>query len=177
MVVDGPADVLYAAQEDVGVWRIPLQRGTPDFGRAELIARVREFGREASYDPVEEECTISATPHPDSGTHLSADAEGLTVVRSAHRRPTLIASSQGDSTFVEYTLGGHYLRTFAVGDGSVDSVEHSDGAAVTTEYFGRRFPTGLLVVHDGENTPDEMVDSEVRPNTNFTFVPWGGRGR
>jgi hypothetical protein len=34
-----------------------------------------------------------------------------------------------------------------------DGVQHSDGAAVTTTPLGREYPRGLLVVHDGENTP------------------------
>ncbi|WP_206051008.1 phytase [Nocardioides speluncae] len=170
MVVDPQHDVLYAAQEDVGVWRIPLQREA--FGRPVLIDRVREFGRDATYDPETEECTVSAIPHPDSGTHLSADAEGLTSVRHRNRSVTLIVSSQGDNRFVEYTLRGRYLRTFTVAAGAVDSVEHSDGTAVTTAPLGPRFPTGLLVVHDGENTPAETADGEVRENTNFKLVPW-----
>lgn len=172
MVVDPQHDVVYAAQEDVGVWRIPLRRQS--FGRPVLIDRVREFGRQAAYDPETEECTVSAIPHPDSGTHLSADAEGLTIVRHRNRSASLIVSSQGDNRFAEYTLRGRYLRTFEVESGAVDSVEHSDGTAVTTTPLGPRFPTGLLVVHDGENTPEETADGEVRENTNFKFVPWIG---
>lgn len=173
MVVDRQHDVVYAAQEDVGVWRIPLRRES--FGRPVLIDRVREFGRAATYDPETEECTISTTPHRDSGTHLAADAEGLTIVGHRHRSATLIVSSQGDNRFAEYTLRGRYLRTFVVAAGAVDSVEHSDGAAVTTTPLGPRFPTGLLVVHDGENTPAVTADGEVRENTNFKFVRWSGR--
>ena len=52
-------------------------------------------------------------------------------------------------------------------------MQHSDGAAVNSAYLGPRFPDGLLVVHDGENTPEVTADGEVRPNTNFKFVPWG----
>lgn len=87
----------------------------------------------------------------------------------------LIASSQGDSTFVEYTLRGRYRRTFSIVSGRYDSVQNSDGAASAPPISGRASPTGLLVVHDGENTPAVIADGETRPNTNFKFVPWGKR--
>ena len=36
------------------------------------------------------------------------------------------------------------------------------------------FPGGLLVVHDGENTPEVPgPDGEARPNTNFKFLDAG----
>lgn len=42
-----------------------------------------------------------------------------------------------------------------------------------TTRVGSAFPRGLLVVHDGDNTPvvdDE--DGEPRPNTNFKYLRW-----
>lgn len=167
MVVDRTDDVLYAAQEDVGIWRIPLSR--KGFGKPVLVDRVREYGRPAVYDEETEECTPTAPPPPEAGTHLSADAEGLTIAYG-HRR-TLLASSQGDSTFARYDItrdGLRYRSGFAVADGRVDSVEHSDGAAVSTTPLGRAYPNGLLVLHDGENTPDDG-----RTNTNFKLLDAG----
>nr|WP_262851981.1 phytase [Mumia quercus] len=76
MVVDVDEDVLYAAQEDVGVWRIPL--GRHGLGRPTLVERVREFGAPASYDPETEECTVTGTS-PSGGHRLRADAEGLAI--------------------------------------------------------------------------------------------------
>ncbi|MCW2815421.1 MAG: 3-phytase [Nocardioides sp.] len=171
MVVDQTRDVLYAAQEDVGVWRIPLQgRG---FGRPVLIEKVREFGRAASYDEATEECVVTGARVPDSGQHLSADAEGLTFVERAGRPAQLLVSSQGDSTFSLFGLGGRHLRTFAIrARGGVDGDQHSDGAALVTTPMGPRFPRGLLVVQDGENTPDVPADGETRANSNFKYVPW-----
>ena len=47
-----------------------------------------------------------------------------------------------------------------------DGVQHADGAAaVSTPLPG--YPRGLLVVHDGENTPDDG-----RVSTNFKYVDW-----
>ena len=164
MVVDRVDNVLYAAQEDVGIWRIPLSR--KGFGKPVLVDKVREYGQPATYDEATEECTPTGPPPPEAGTHLSADAEGLTIAYG-HRR-TLLASSQGDSTYARYdiTRGGlRYRSGFEVADGQVDSVEHSDGAAITTTPLGRTYPNGLLVLHDGENTPDEG-----RTNTNFKLL-------
>lgn len=167
MVVDRVADVLYAAQEDVGIWRIPLSR--KGFGKPVLVDRVREFGQPATYDEETDECVPTAPAPPEAGTHLSADAEGLTIAYG-HRR-TLLASSQGDSTFARYRITRDGLRHtggFAVTGGRVDGVQHSDGAAVTTTPLGPSYPNGLLVLHDGENTPDEG-----RVNTNFKLLDAG----
>jgi 3-phytase len=168
MVVDRVDDVLYAAQEDVGIWRIPLSR--KGFGTPVLVDKVREFGQPAAYDEETEECTPTAPPPPEAGTHLSADAEGLTVAYGRHR--VLLASSQGDSTFARYAItrdGLRYTSGFEVADGpAADGVQHSDGAAVTTTPLGRAYPNGLLVLHDGENTPDEG-----RADTNFKLLDAG----
>jgi 3-phytase len=164
MVVDRADGVLYAAQEDVGIWRIPLSR----FGSPTLVERVRSFGQPAAYDPETEECAPTGPPSPEAGRHLTADAEGLTIAYSRHGR-TLYASSQGDSTFAKYRIDGgfRYVGGFEVVDSpTVDGVQHSDGAAVTTTPLGPAYPRGLLVVHDGENTPT----TEDRTDTNFKLL-------
>ena len=171
MVVDQISDVLYAAQEDVGIWRIPLTRA--GFGQPALVDRVREYGQPAVFDEVTEECVPTGPPSSEAGEHLSADAEGPTIAYGDSR--TLLASSQGDSTFAAYRIGRSGLRHLGgfrvVGSAATDSVEHSDGAAVTTAALGSRFPQGLLVVHDGENTPDVLDENgEPRPNTNFKLL-------
>jgi 3-phytase len=165
MVFDNTTRTLYAAQEDVGVWRVPLH------GKPELLEKVREFGQPAAYDEETEECAATGPQGPDAGKHLSADAEGLTIAYKNGAK-TLYASSQGDSTFAVYRLDAHgltYRAGFQVVDGkAADGVQHSDGAAVTTQSLGARFPHGLLAVHDGENTPG---DSD-REGTNFKLVRW-----
>ena len=142
-VLDGR--VLYTAQEDVGIWRIPLSPA--GFGRPELIDRVRSYGVPARWDAASEECVPSGADPGFGGRWLTADAEGLAVAHG-----TLFASSQGDSRFVVY--GGKRTRDLRIVAGrGTDSVEHSDGSAISTAYLGRRFPHGLLVVHDGERRP------------------------
>jgi 3-phytase len=163
VVFDRTANDLYAAQEDVGVWRIPLH------GKPELLEKVREFGQPATYNEQTEECEPTGPVSADAGKHLSADAEGLTIAYN-HGVRTLYASSQGDSTFASYRIDGNrlvYRAGFQVVDGpAADGVQHSDGAAVTTQPLGPLFPHGLFAVHDGENTPGDGD----REGTNFKLV-------
>ncbi|WP_439386565.1 phytase [Amycolatopsis lexingtonensis] len=149
--------VLYTAQEDVGIWRIPL---TPaGFGRPELVDRVRSYGVPQRWDAETEECVPDGADPGFGGRWLAADAEGLAMADG-----TLFASSQGDSRFVVY---GHRTRDLRIVAGrGTDSVEHSDGSAITTASLGRRFPHGLLVVHDGERRPS----AGDLPTTGFAFV-------
>ncbi len=165
MVVDSAHGVLYAAQEDVGVWRIPLRSN--GFGEPTLIDRVRSFGVPQTFDPATEECVVSGADPGFGGRHLEADAEGLTVGDDY-----LIASSQGDSRFVAYERTGRnrYVGEFVVGAGrGNDSVEHSDGAQLVTADLGGEFRRGLLVLHDGERRP-AVGDLAT---TGFAYVSWG----
>lgn len=163
MVFDQTTATLYAAQEDIGIWRIPLN------GQPVLLEKTREFGQPAAYDEGTEECAPTGPVSPDAGKHLSADAEGLTIAYRGTAK-TLYASSQGDSTFATYGItakGLDYRNAFRIVDGeATDGVQHSDGAAVTTKPLGPLFPHGLLAVHDGENTPGDGD----REGTNFKLV-------
>ncbi|MET7459403.1 phytase [Nonomuraea sp. NPDC005501] len=165
MVVDQDKDVLYAAQEDVGIWRVRADlTGTPV-----LVDKVREYGVPGTYDPATEECTPGADPGY-GGRHLTADAEGLTIYYRDNGKGYLLASSQGDSTFAVYRREGTnaYLGQFRIGrhDG-IDGVENSDGSTVLNTPLGD-FDEGLFVSHDGLNTPAEAG----RENTNFKFTGW-----
>ncbi|MDX8037487.1 phytase [Lentzea sp. BCCO 10_0856] len=143
MVIDERTNTLYAAQEDVGIWRIPLRAG--GFGKPQLVDKVRTWGAPQKFNPETEECEADG-PNPGfGGQWLEADAEGLTIADDV-----LLASSQGDSRFVAYRKADMKpLKDFRVSD-----VEHSDGADIV---LGK---LNLLVVHDGE-----------RPNgTGFAFI-------
>lgn len=174
MVVDRATNVLYAGQEDVGIWRIPLQES--GFGTPTLIERVREYGQPAEYDVATEECAVTGPTSPEAGQHLSADVEGLTIAYDGSRR-TLVASSQGDNTFARYTITSNSLSykggASIVDSATIDGVQESDGAAVVNEPFGPDFPNGLLVVQDGANTPETPgADGEPRDDTNFKLLEW-----
>jgi myo-inositol-hexaphosphate 3-phosphohydrolase/phosphodiesterase/alkaline phosphatase D-like protein len=149
-VVDQELGYLYIAQEDVGIWKFSAE---PDGGKTgKLIDQVRFEG----------------------GTHLTDDAEGLTIYYGKDGTGYLLASSQGDSTFVAYTREGNndYLGNFSIGkNGSIDSVQESDGADVINVSLGPDFPLGLFVTQDGYNDPTKIVDG-ANVNTNFKFVPW-----
>jgi len=150
MVIDPRANVLYAAQEDVGLWRIDLRTK-----RKRIVERVAEFGA-----PTDAECTPTG---PGEGGRIHADVEGATIYEDY-----LVVSSQGDSRFFVYDRRTNApVTTFSVGDGKrTDGVQHSDGAAATSVPLPG-YPKGLLVLHDGENKPDDG-----RTSTNFKYVDW-----
>ena len=167
MVVDAEAGVLYAAQEDVALWRISLKGGT--FSSVpRVVERVAEFGVPATFDPETEECVLDEANDPGFGGRITADVEGATIYPTGRRDGYLIVSSQGDSRFFVYDRRTNRpLTVFSVTDGrTVDGVQHSDGAAVTPVALPG-YPKGLLVLHDGENVPDGG-----RTSTNFKFVDW-----
>ncbi|MGA4800316.1 MULTISPECIES: phytase [Streptomyces] len=172
MVVDPANGMLYAGQEDVGIWRV---RADLTGAAPKLVDRVREYGVPGVYDEETEECTAGADPG-FGGTRLSADVEGLTLLTEADGDGYLLASSQGDDTFALYDReledaneyeGG--FRVTASADGSVDGSEECDGAAVLNAPLGSKYPNGLLVVQDGHDTP---VEGD-RAATNFAFVDLG----
>ncbi|MEH2176852.1 phytase [Nostoc sp.] len=150
MVVDQETGFLYIAQEDVGIWKFQTEPNGSTTGR--LIDRVRFEG----------------------GSHLTDDAEGLTIYYGKNGTGYLLASSQGDSTFVAYTREGNneYVGNFAIGNnGSIDSVQESDGADVINVPLGPNFPFGLFVTQDGSNEPAKTIDGE-NVSSNFKLVPW-----
>lgn len=150
MVVDQETGFLYIGQEDVGIWKFQAEPYGSNDGQ--LIDKVKDLG----------------------GTHLTSDVEGLTIYYGANGKGYLLASSQGDSTFVAYTREGNnaYVGNFAVGsNGSIDSVQESDGADVVNVPLGPNFPNGLFVTQDGDNEPAKTVDGE-NINSNFKLVPW-----
>jgi len=60
-----------------------------------------------------------------------------------------------------------------VDSSATDGVQDCDGAAVVSVPLPG-YPHGLLVVHDGENTPDVFDgDGEARANTDFEFLDEG----
>ncbi|MCU0492804.1 MAG: phytase [Chloroflexaceae bacterium] len=153
MVVDQELGLLYAGQENVGIWRFAAAANGSTTG--ELIHKV----------------------YPD-GTELKADVEGLTIYYGRDGSGYLLASSQGDSTFAVFDRQGNnpFLGSFRIGDGNgIDGVQNSDGADVVNVPLGPNFPRGLLVVHDGSNDPPLPVEDDgeiANVNTNFKLVAW-----
>ncbi|MEU9735435.1 phytase [Streptomyces sp. NPDC048002] len=167
MVVDPANGVLYAGQEDVGIWRVPADLK----GKPRLVDKVREYGIPGTYDEATEECTPGTDPGY-GGRRISADVEGLTLIPEGDGDGYLLASSQGDNTFAAYDReiedDNEYEGGFRVtaASATLDGSEECDGAAVLNQSLGRRYPDGLLVVQDGAETPQ----SDDRTATGFKFV-------
>lgn len=141
-VADDLTGALYVAEEDRGIWRMPIW----DIRSRALVAEVGD------------------------STGLRADVEGLAIYRRDARTAYLIASSQGDDSFVLFRLGERLAplgKLRIVGDpaAAIDGVSETDGLEVAAVPFGPRFPEGLLVVQDGLNEqPSE--------NQNFKLIDW-----
>ena len=177
MVVDRELGVLFVAmEEEVGIVKFSAEPSGGD--GFELVASVDE-------------------------DYLKPDIEGLTIYYGADQTGYLLVSSQGDSTFavLDRVAPHAYLGSFVIGDNRlgraagqegdvrvddqarrkaprpalIDQVNESDGADVINVPLGRAFPYGLLVVQDGANDPQVVVqDDEELENisTNFKLVPW-----
>jgi 3-phytase len=163
MVVDDASRNLYVAQEDIGIWRVPVPFGR---GAPVLVDRTKGSGVPATYDEATEECVPSGPDPGFGGRHLTADVEGLEIVPRRGKAPLLVASSQGDNTFATYERDGtRYRRGFAVVDGAVDDGERLRRPGDHPVPLGARYPGGPAVVQDGDDTP-------AGESSNVTFVRW-----
>ncbi|MCX4825355.1 phytase [Streptomyces sp. NBC_01142] len=170
MVIDPANGILYAGQEDVGIWRMRADLTRPP----QLVDRVREYGVPGVYDEETEECAPGVDPG-FGGSRLAADVEGLTLLTESDGDGYLLTSSQGDNTFALYDRepgdDNEYEGGFRVtaATQSLDGSEECDGAAVLNAPLGKKYPRGLLVVQDGHDTPAQGE----REATGFKFVDLG----
>lgn len=137
-VVDEVADQLYTSEEDVGIWRISFDPAATDQPR--LIA-------------------------PVDGQRLTADAEGLGIIRD-RGRTYLIASSQGDSTYPVWRVSGDdyaYVGRFAIEGGPFGVARVTDGVDAYSGPIGA-YPEGAIAVHNEAGSP--------AGNQNFKLVDW-----
>jgi 3-phytase len=138
-VADDALGRLYIGEENRGIWRYGAEPGA---GRRRTL--VDSTGGDG---------------------HLRADVEGLALANGPNGNGLLIASSQGNSTFVVYRRegGNAFLRAFEIGTaGGVDEVKDTDGIDATTANLGGRYAKGLFVAQDGRNDDG---------NQNFKLVP------
>ncbi|MDX2287305.1 MAG: phytase [Hyphomicrobiaceae bacterium] len=139
-VADDRTGALFIAEENRGIWRYGAE---PTSGDARtLVAEV-------------------------DNRLLMADVEGLTLHPEGDAGGHLIASSQGNSTFVVFSLPSLVpAGRFHVGvnaEAGIDEVTGTDGVAAAAGNFGPAFPDGLLVVQDDENPGSAQ---------NFKLVSW-----
>lgn len=169
LAIDRRAGVLYAGQEDVGIWRIPIRVRTNM--QTELLYETRGS-------------TKSSFNNPDSV--IARNVEGLSIYDGADGKSYLLASSQGkahggsptpdapyDDSFAVFALDGEkrpeLVGSFRVGKHKkIDAVQESDGAEVIS--FGLPgFEKGFFVTQDGYD--DDLLSGEPL-RTNFKFTPW-----
>ncbi|TDW63902.1 3-phytase [Novosphingobium sp. PhB55] len=126
-VVDDAGKVLFVAEEDVGIWKVPLAGAT-------LVAE--PFARVGAQDG------------------LVADVEGLAIARESGGRAWLVASSQGDNAYALFDLSsGKLSGRFRINGGPIRGTSDTDGIEVALGDFGPQFPEGLMVAQDGDNAP------------------------
>lgn len=138
-VADDELGNLYIGEEAVGIWKYGAE---PDSGDNRV--------------PVD---------RTGAGGHLVADVEGLTIAYGKDGTGYLIASSQGNNSFVVYRReqNNAYVKTFSITASSgIDAVEDTDGIDVTMANLGPAFPLGVFVAQDGIND---------KGNQNFKLVP------
>jgi 3-phytase len=137
-VADDILATLYVGEENAGIWK---------------------FGAEPD-DPV------AGVMVDAVGTHTIPDVEGLTIYYADDSTGYLIASSQGNNTYVIYDRTGtnEYIGTFQITDSdSIDGTSGTDGIDVTNFPLNSAFPAGMFIVQDGTNPG---------ANQNFKAVPW-----
>lgn len=137
LVADDVTGLLYAAEEDVGIWRYSAEPN-------DSTSRVR----------------IDST---GSGGHLKADVEGLAIFYRPNGKGYLIASSQGSDDFVVYQrdAGNAVVGRFQIiAHAGIDAVADTDGIDVTNVSLGGAFPSGLFVAQDSD-TNFKLVRWEV----------------
>jgi len=136
-VVDTRTNKLFIGEERAGIWQFDSRAEGPTEGK--LVARV-------------------------DGRNLVADVEGLALSAEGADAGWLVASSQGDNSYVIYRLPDMALAgRFRIAKGQFGSVEDTDGIALALGDFGSAFPGGLFVAQDGKNQPSAQ---------NFKLVPW-----
>lgn len=139
-VIDDATQTLYVAEENVGLWQIPL--GRP--GAPELFAEVGWF------------------------RPLKRGLEGLALLEVDNKQH-LIVSVQDKNRYAIYDLSGRqpeHLGDFRIGPGNgIDGTSHTDGIHVEP-LTGTRFAGGLFIVHDDHN---QAVDGS-REKQDFKVV-------
>lgn len=169
MVVDEERSILFAGQEDVGLWRVKLATGVADD------------------KPFYETRGATDSPFNNPDSRVVRDVEGLALYRGADGQGYLVVSSQGsahgddpkpdgaglDDTFAVFERGGdnRYLGSFRIkAANGVDAVQECDGAEIVS-FVLPGYPQGLLMVQDGYN--DDLNGLSGKPaSTNFKFVSW-----
>lgn len=142
-VVDQNGEYIYIGEESGGIWKVPIHK--QGMGTPEMFATIAD-------------------------NILAADVEGLDIHYS-EKGATLLASSQGDSSYVAYDLQtANLLAKFSIAANTkklIDGTSDTDGIAIYSHAL-LDYPEGILVVQDGFNSePNGKYE-----NQNFKIVDW-----
>lgn len=167
MVADDALGVVYFAEENACIWRVPIDPSVT-LGRAAVDAKtpvVLSIPDAATGADRAKPDAIVVVSRVGPGMPIMPDVEGLAIARVADTG-VLLASSQGDSSFAVFdrTLANQYRGSFRlVASKSVDAVEETDGIEVACASMGASYPFGVFVAQDGK------VEGR---SQNFKLVPW-----
>lgn len=126
-VVDDATKTLYVAEEDIGVWKVPLAPETLTGQSFKVVG---------------------------AADGLVDDVEGLAIARQSDGRAWLVVSSQGDNAYALYDLAtGQSAGRFRVNGGAIGGTSETDGIDLIVGDFGPAFPDGIFVAQDGDNAP------------------------
>ncbi|HYX36716.1 MAG TPA: phytase [Oligoflexus sp.] len=139
-VFDARTQKLYVGMENFGIWSLSTAAAKPI---PKLVIPVQ-----GSWTDIEQ-WGKPGVPR------VTDDIEGMDILH-ANGRSYLLFSSQGISEFTLYDLTNlTWLGNFKITFGASDAITFTDGLAVQSGALGQRYPEGVLVVHDDENTqPD-----------------------
>ncbi|WP_047394877.1 phytase [Chitinibacter sp. ZOR0017] len=186
MVVDQRNGMLYAGQEDVGIWRVDLKTGQAD---TQPVYETRGSSRETYTTGTPATVVKHSFFNPES--KISRDLEGLSIYYGPNGTGYLIASSQGgahggapnvsdapyDDSFAVFALNGNAKPVLKQGfrlsqgpNGNTEGVQECDGADVVALQLPG-YPFGLLVTQDGYNDDLNNLDG-VTAQTNLKFTSW-----
>jgi len=99
---------------------------------------------------------------------LRADAEGLTLYTKPDGSGYLIASSQGNSTYLVFDRKNNQLiGRFKINENTYDTVTGTDGIFGTSRSLGEHYPAGAFIAHDHQNH-----DNGFLMNQNFKLIDW-----
>ena len=165
LAIDQTDGTIYAGEEDVGLWAVPVTGGEP------VLAYETRGSSKSSFN------------NPDSV--IARDVEGVSIYYGDGVR-YLIASSQGSAHGDKHTPDAPYDDSFAVftidnglklmgsfrvaAKGDIDAVQESDGADVSSVALPG-FANRVFITQDGY--AGDLNDLTGEPTmTNFKFVDW-----